>query len=413
MLSKLSAVTLVAVAASGLVSAQTFTACNPLKKTCPADPAFGETVTCDFTKGECVAFQAAKATIIKYTDQGAVFTINTENDAPTIHTGKYIFFGEVEVEVQAAPGQGIVSSAVLQSDDLDEIDLEWIGSDPGQVQSNYFSKGNTATYDRGAYHPVSDAVARSHTYKITWTSDAITWSIDGQPVRTLKAAEAKGRFPQTPMQIKLGTWVAGGSKAEEGTVKWAGGRTDFYKKPFVGTYKRITITDFAGGNTKANGGIKEYSYGDNTGSAKSIKVTQGKSDNKQVNGENGIKGIKGGEGGDNGSSGHNEAKTILDGESSTESPSPTAGPSGASGNPSPTGAGDSDGGDGDSQGAPPQTTMATAVGGGSNLTATSRPSGAPDSTSTVSTSAAGPSRRDVCSFGAVAIAAAIMAQQLL
>ncbi|EQK98813.1 glycoside hydrolase family 16 protein [Ophiocordyceps sinensis CO18] len=285
MLSKFSPVAVVAVAASSLVSAQTFTACNPLTKTCPADPAFGETVNCDFTKGACGAFQAAQGTTIKYDSQGAVFTINSEKDAPTIHTDKFIFFGEIEVEVQAAPGQGIVTSAVLQSDDLDE-------------------------------------------------------------------------------------------------------------KPFVGIYKRIKIVDYAGKSEAATGGIKEYVYGDKTGAAKSIKVVQGKSDSKQVHGENGI---TGGEGKDNGSSSHNEAKSVLDDSSSTDASSATRRPSATSGGPLQTGTSTGD------QGVKPKTTLATAA-GGSNSTATARPSKGPDDT--VPTSAAG---RAVASLGALAVAAAFTA----
>lgn len=44
-----------------------------------------------------------------------------ESNAPTIGTEKYIFFGRIDVVCQAAAGQGIVTSAVLQSDDLDEV----------------------------------------------------------------------------------------------------------------------------------------------------------------------------------------------------------------------------------------------------------------------------------------------------
>ena len=39
-----------------------------------------------------------------------------------------MLFGKIEVVLQAAPGQGIVSSSVMMSDDLDEIDWEWSGS---------------------------------------------------------------------------------------------------------------------------------------------------------------------------------------------------------------------------------------------------------------------------------------------
>lgn len=40
--------------------------------------------------------------------------------------------------MKAASGQGIVSSIVLESDDLDEIDWEFLGGDTTQVQSNFY-----------------------------------------------------------------------------------------------------------------------------------------------------------------------------------------------------------------------------------------------------------------------------------
>lgn len=44
--------------------------------------------------------------------------------------------------LKAAPGTGIVSSAILQSDDLDELDWEWLGGTDyaSKVQTNYFGK---------------------------------------------------------------------------------------------------------------------------------------------------------------------------------------------------------------------------------------------------------------------------------
>ena len=273
MFSKALSIATIALAASA--SAQTFTACNPLKKTCPADPAFGKQTSCDFTKGACSAFKEAEGTKLSYKDNGAVFAIQTETNAPTISTGKYIFFGKVEVVMQAAPGAGIVTSSVLQSDDLDEIDWEFVGSDNAQVQTNYFSKGDTSTYDRGAYHPVGNPTGSFHTYTVEWTSTQVNWMIDGKSVRVLSAAAVGGKFPQTPMQIKLGTWCAGGKNSPEGTRQWAGGFTDFSKAPFNAYYKSVSITDYAGKDSPANGGIKEYIYGDNTGTWQSIKVVKG------------------------------------------------------------------------------------------------------------------------------------------
>ncbi|KAF4471966.1 ice nucleation [Fusarium albosuccineum] len=272
----------VALAAVGMVSAQTYTDCNPLKKTCPANPAFGsKKVNCDFTKGECDAFHSMIGTNLKYDGKGALFAINKESDAPTIRTDNYIFFGRVDVVVQAAEGQGVVTSAVLQSDDLDEVDWEWVGGDNAQVQSNYFSKGDTTTYDRAVYHPVAAPLTSTHKYSVEWTSTKIDWLIDDAIVRTLNAADAKGgeAFPQTPMQIKLGTWVAGGKNSNAGTREWAGGYTDFDDAPFNAYYKSVTITDYAGKDAAGQGaGVKEYVYGDKTGSWQSIKVKKGDSD---------------------------------------------------------------------------------------------------------------------------------------
>lgn len=56
------------------------------------------------------------------TDLGAKFTISEQGDAPTIESEFYIFFGHVDVKMRAANGTGIVSTWILESDDLDEID---------------------------------------------------------------------------------------------------------------------------------------------------------------------------------------------------------------------------------------------------------------------------------------------------
>ena len=111
--------------------------------------------------------------------------------------------------MKAAPGVGIVSSLVLQSDDLDEVDLEWLGYDDQQVQSNYYGRGNTQVYDRGANLTNPGSQDDYHTYSVDWTADHITWSIDGQVLRTLTPQTADAnQYPQTPMQLKMGSWVS-------------------------------------------------------------------------------------------------------------------------------------------------------------------------------------------------------------
>lgn len=272
MLSKI--FTTVALAAS-MVSAQTFTECDPTKRDgCPNPKAVGsKVVDIDFRKGANSFFKPADGTTLKYDDNlGAIFSIANENNAPTIGSKKYIFFGQVDVTVRAARGVGVVTSFVLQSDDLDEIDWEWLGGDATQVQTNFFSKGCTDTYDRGGFSPVADPVNQFHTYTIKWTPEQLDWIIDGAVVRTLKNTGIEGcaGYPQSPMQIKLGTWVAGRKDAPQGTIDWAGGITDFTDAPFDGYYQSLRIQDYMGG--KGAKEATEYHYTDRSGTWQSIKV---------------------------------------------------------------------------------------------------------------------------------------------
>lgn len=269
----------VALAAS-LASAQTFTACDPTKKDCPNPKAVGsKAVDIDFRKGANSFFTVADGTSLKYdTGLGAVFSISKDTDAPTISSSKYIFFGQVDVTVRAARGVGVVTSFVLQSDDLDEIDWEWLGGDATEVQTNFFSKGCTDTYDRGGFSGVSDPINNFHTYTIKWTSEQLDWIIDGAVVRTLKNTGVSGcsGYPQSPMQIKLGTWVAGRSGAPQGTIDWAGGLTDFADAPFDGYYQSLKIQDYMGGQGATE--ATEYVYTDRSGTWESIKVVNDGSD---------------------------------------------------------------------------------------------------------------------------------------
>ena len=128
-------------------------------------------------------------------------------------------FGHIDVVMQAAPGVGIVSSMVLQSDDLDEVDFEWLGADDTQVQTNYFGKGITGSYNRGAFEANPGAQNGFHTYSMDWTAEQIEWQIDGQTVRVLTQADAEtNQYPQTPMQLKLGIWAGGDPSNSPGTI---------------------------------------------------------------------------------------------------------------------------------------------------------------------------------------------------
>lgn len=155
-----------------------------------------------------------------YGSDGAVFTVSKQGDAPLIQSSWYIMFGHAEFVIKAAPGVGIVSSAVLQSDNLDEIDWEWLGGNDQKVQTNYFGKGNTGTYNRAATHDNPANHDDFHTYTIDWTKSHVVWQIDGKTVRVLTPDSAEAnQFPQTPMMVKVGVWAGGDPSNSEGTIR--------------------------------------------------------------------------------------------------------------------------------------------------------------------------------------------------
>ncbi|CAL3963825.1 unnamed protein product [Diplocarpon coronariae] len=258
-----------------LVSGQTFTDCSPVRgDKCDPKPGLGTTITTDFTK-KSDDWKEVDGTSLQYGPNGAEFAISKKSDAPTIGFKKYIFFGKVSVTMKSAPGQGTVSSFILESDVLDEIDWEWLGADDAHVQTNFFGKGNTTTYDRGETHPVAKPIETFTTYTIDWTKDAIKWYIGETLVRTMTYNDPKtlggANYPQTPMRVKMGSWIgcadaaAAADPKTKGTCEWAGGPIDLQKGPFNMYVKSVTIQDYGCGGM--------YSYTDNSGSHQSIKST--------------------------------------------------------------------------------------------------------------------------------------------
>lgn len=266
-----------------VVSAQTYTSCNPLTEACNPVPALSSLLVADFRRinsPELNRYESYltsnKVTYLE--DLGAQFQITQRGDSPTVESDFYIMFGRVEFEAQAAPGQGVISSVVLISEDLDEIDIEWIGSDTNQFQTNYFSKGDTSTYDRGGFHQVETPQNQFHNYTIDWTKDQVVWSVDGTVVRTL-INTGNNYYPQSPMQVRFGSWAGGDPGNAEGTIEWAGGEIDYSKGPYNFFIKAISVQDYSTG--------REYAYTDHSGTWMSIQAIDGNI-NGNLNDENRI-----------------------------------------------------------------------------------------------------------------------------
>lgn len=258
-------------ATAAFASAQTYTECDPLKKTCPDDPALSGKYNHNYasSKGAAPDFKGSNAGTIYYQGDGAHFQVKDRGDSPTIISNFYFMYGRYEVRMKSAKGKGIVSSIVMQSDVRDEIDWELLGSDPSKVQTNYFGKGNTDTYDRMIEYDIGDAQNVFRTYTIDWTAERVQWIVDGKVIRTLTPGQVSGDyFPQTPMTARLGNWAGGDPSNAPGTIQWAKGPTDFSDGPFDMIVEYITVQDYSTG--------KFYKYTDNSGSAKSIQAVGGK-----------------------------------------------------------------------------------------------------------------------------------------
>jgi hypothetical protein len=248
--------------------AQTYTSCDPLKASnCQPCKALGRAVAIDFTKGPSPLFRhVSSPEQVRYTKEGVEFIVSKKGNNPTIQSDFYIMFGRVEVILRASPGVGIVSSFVLQSDDLDEIDLEWLGGEPRQFQTNFFSKGDTSTYDRGEFHSCDAPQLFFHNYTMDWTDQQTTWYLDGHPMRVLPSSSPSG-YPQTPMAIRIGSWAGGDPSNPPGTIEWAGGVSDYGLGPFVFTVRSLLVKDYSTGFM--------YTYGDQSGAWTSIQAVGG------------------------------------------------------------------------------------------------------------------------------------------
>ncbi|KAI0115906.1 concanavalin A-like lectin/glucanase domain-containing protein [Nemania sp. FL0031] len=245
--------------AAQFVNGQLEPDCNPLQADCPAKTAWpGGNYYIDFTKetGTPEHWTIAKNEVIKFTPKGAEFTYGKRGDAPNMWTDFYMLGGRYDVEMQIAPGQGIISSSVLESDIQDEIAWEFSGNQHGDkpfpppdgkwtVGTNIFAQGQmwdgAATYQKDAYKPTT----QFHTYSVEWDEDHMNWLVDGQVVRSVQASNTPSGyvFPQSPMKLQLGLWGGGDPNNNYWTIQWAGGEVDMKGAPYTMYVRSVNITN--------------------------------------------------------------------------------------------------------------------------------------------------------------------------
>lgn len=164
----------------------------------------------------------------------------------TFNATHLMHYGSITYELQAIPVGGIVTAAILLAPGGDEMDVEIIGSDMKNYQSNMFYHGIPEYGVYSAKNPVKSSVGTGfHKYKMEWTPEAVTWSVDGKVSHVLqknatKEKDGKYHFPSEPAYPQFGVWD---SSFSAGTTAWAGGPVNWKKTPSTlkGYMKSITF----------------------------------------------------------------------------------------------------------------------------------------------------------------------------
>ncbi|KAF2773812.1 hypothetical protein EJ03DRAFT_370678 [Teratosphaeria nubilosa] len=266
--------TIVALAIVGLAAAQ----CDPTNvTTAPCAPIEGITApySVDFTTISSVPSEFIIASyedsFLHFGSNGLEFRLEDGYSAPYIWTNKYMHYGTASAIIQTAPGIGVISSAVLLSDDGDEIDYEMSGNDftynVPTVQTNYYGKAIDGDWDRGTQPQVS-ANMTSHFFNFTqvWTPTSIQWILNGTVIRTQLASDCdtgNHQYPQTPARYHIGVWDAGNPTSPWYTAQWAGGYTETSSFPSSMYLKSIYIQPWKS--------CAYYKYSDTTGSSDSVE----------------------------------------------------------------------------------------------------------------------------------------------
>lgn len=164
---------------------------------------------------------------------------------------KMISYGRLTFRARAASGSGVITglfsyTGPTDGQPHDEIDIEILGKNTGQVQFNYFVSGvggHEKTVSLGF-----DAAAALHDYTIEWLPSAINWYVDGILKYTVYAATGVA-LPSFPQHIFMNLWAATGVNAWSGLFTYGG-------TPVTAQLDMVTYTPAVGAAaaTTATGG---------------------------------------------------------------------------------------------------------------------------------------------------------------
>jgi endo-1,3-1,4-beta-glycanase ExoK len=137
-----------------------------------------------------------------------------------VRTNAALGYGLYEARMRTAAGLGLNSAMFTYSGKPltpthDEIDFEFLGKSPGNVQLNYFTSGKGG-HERIIPVP-GGASSQFANYAFEWLPGSMKWYINGRLVRS----EAGADLPVTPGQFFLSLW-AGSATVDNWLGHYAG-----------------------------------------------------------------------------------------------------------------------------------------------------------------------------------------------
>lgn len=145
-----------------------------------------------------------------------------------ISTTRTFKYAKLAAKFSAIDTAGAITTFITMSDVKDELDVEIVGNDKNNFQSNVFYRGIEERGVHGGTHPVS-GVGSAHEYIIDWKPSQVDWSVDGKQSRTYKNDEnAKSPrtpagerwYPNTASKVQISVWDFGGGVWGGGPIPW-------------------------------------------------------------------------------------------------------------------------------------------------------------------------------------------------
>ncbi|PVZ97095.1 hypothetical protein BB558_002915 [Smittium angustum] len=161
-----------------------------------------------------------------------VLDLKYQNIGATVQSTIANQYGRYTANIKSASvATGVVSGFVIRDNNSgDELDFEFVGKSPNQVQTNYYYQG-VLDYTKMVPYNLNFAISAGfNDYAFDWTPDTIVWYVNGQPIRTLNRVDtwdqASGvyKFPNSISFLGFTIWD-GGSSVDQGTRDWAGSPT--------------------------------------------------------------------------------------------------------------------------------------------------------------------------------------------